>query len=305
MTANTTANNATRQQEYTNSVNALASQNAAQQQNFLNQNTVADFNNKANTQNLSNSIASQGFNNTVQNQQYENQLKQMELNNAATGQNYEQTLGTLGQRNDATSAQADINNAIAQNQIGWSNANANNVSAGASATNAGTTANNNWFNQQQDIRNQPLAEAKAMQDYRTSLLPNFSLAGQGADQIANTNTAGITQDAYNAQVAAANAKNAGGGGILGGVLGSFAGAGAGALGKAGGTALAAAMISDRRLKSNIEHVGKTPGGHNWYEYDIFGRRDSGVMAQELLETLPDAVLLGDDGFYRVDYSKVN
>jgi len=83
------------------------------------------------------------------------------------------------------------------------------------------------------------------------------------------------------------------------------GAGAGALGKAGGTALAAAMMSDRRLKSNIEHVGKTPGGHNWYEYDIFGRRDSGVMAQELLETLPDAVLLGDDGFYRVDYSKVN
>ena len=31
----------------------------------------------------------------------------------------------------------------------------------------------------------------------------------------------------------------------------------------------------------------------------------GVIAQELIEVDPSAVLMGEDGYYRVDYSKVN
>jgi hypothetical protein len=31
----------------------------------------------------------------------------------------------------------------------------------------------------------------------------------------------------------------------------------------------------------------------------------GVIAQELVEVDPSAVLMGEDGYYRVDYSKVN
>ena len=38
------------------------------------------------------------------------------------------------------------------------------AAGGIDYVSAGATANNNWFNQQQDIRNQPLAEAQAMQN---------------------------------------------------------------------------------------------------------------------------------------------
>jgi hypothetical protein len=71
------------------------------------------------------------------------------------------------------------------------------------------------------------------------------------------------------------------------------------LGSAAGSAL-----SDERLKSNIQPVGQTPGGHNVYDYDIFGHRERGVMAQEVKKFLPEAVSKGKDGFLRVDYSKV-
>ena len=41
-----------------------------------------------------------------------------------------------------------------------------------------------------------------------------------------------------------------------------------------------------------------------YDYDIGGHRERGVMAQEVRRMLPEAVTRGDDGFLRVDYSKV-
>lgn len=60
--------------------------------------------------------------------------------------------------------------------------------------------------------------------------------------------------------------------------------------------------SDLRLKSNIARVGTHPRGVGIYEYDIDGRRERGVIAQELLTVLPEAVRLGDDGFFRVNYA---
>jgi hypothetical protein len=63
--------------------------------------------------------------------------------------------------------------------------------------------------------------------------------------------------------------------------------------------------SDMRLKDNIKHLGYTEGGYPWYEYDINGVREQGVMAQDLLVLLPEAVIQDEDGFYSVDYSKVH
>lgn len=63
-------------------------------------------------------------------------------------------------------------------------------------------------------------------------------------------------------------------------------------------------MSDRRLKSNIVRIGDHPLGIGWYEYDIEGRHEQGVMAQELLEVMPEAVMLHPDGYYRVDYSLI-
>lgn len=75
----------------------------------------------------------------------------------------------------------------------------------------------------------------------------------------------------------------------------------------GGAAIGAGglmMKSDRRLKSNIDRIGTHPLGIGWYEYDLDGRREHGVMAQELLDVKPEAVVLYPDGYYRVNYGLI-
>jgi len=78
-------------------------------------------------------------------------------------------------------------------------------------------------------------------------------------------------------------------------------AGAGAYGLMN-AAPAAAMISDRRLKSSIVRVGTHPLGIGIYEYDLFGRREIGVMADEVERVRPDAVLEHPDGYRMVSYA---
>lgn len=61
-------------------------------------------------------------------------------------------------------------------------------------------------------------------------------------------------------------------------------------------------MSDRRLKRNIKLVGLHPLGIGIYEYEIFGRRELGVMADEVAKVRPSAVATGPDGFMRVNYA---
>lgn len=63
--------------------------------------------------------------------------------------------------------------------------------------------------------------------------------------------------------------------------------------------------SDRRMKSRILRVGSTPGGLPLYEYDIGGKRERGVMAQDLLILRPAAVLTHPSGYLLVDYAQVS
>ncbi len=65
-------------------------------------------------------------------------------------------------------------------------------------------------------------------------------------------------------------------------------------------------VSDRRLKRDIVKVSELEGGIGLYRYHYVwgGPEYVGVMAQELLAKKPDAVLIGSDGFYRVDYGKL-
>jgi len=70
--------------------------------------------------------------------------------------------------------------------------------------------------------------------------------------------------------------------------------------------------SDLRLKENIKHIGEIKDGIKLYTWDwkeghedITGSQPTyGVLAQELMEVMPEAVHEGADGYYRVDYSKV-
>lgn len=67
---------------------------------------------------------------------------------------------------------------------------------------------------------------------------------------------------------------------------------------------ALAAFSDPRLKRNVKLVGKHPTGIGIYEYDIGGRRERGVMADEVLEVKPDAVARHLSGALVVDYGKL-
>ena len=77
--------------------------------------------------------------------------------------------------------------------------------------------------------------------------------------------------------------------------------------------LGASFASDARLKENIKEVGRLENGLGIYTWDWneAGRRVAsphqptiGVMAQEVIEVMPKAVTLGEDGYYRVNYGKV-
>ena len=70
-----------------------------------------------------------------------------------------------------------------------------------------------------------------------------------------------------------------------------------------------ASKSDRRLKTNIEMIGHSPSNIPIYTFNYktdLTIRYKGVMAQDLLEMgITEPVTMGDDGFYGVDYNKID
>jgi hypothetical protein len=70
-------------------------------------------------------------------------------------------------------------------------------------------------------------------------------------------------------------------------------------------------MSDIRLKDNVTHIG-IDRGYNIYSWDWNEKAlelgvdtpTYGVMAQEVLETNPDAVELMDNGYYAVNYGEL-
>jgi hypothetical protein len=72
----------------------------------------------------------------------------------------------------------------------------------------------------------------------------------------------------------------------------------------GSAAMLAPKFSDRRLKSNIVQVGTHPLGIGIYEYDIFGNRERGVMADEVAKVMPEAIVPHESGYMMVNYGKL-
>jgi hypothetical protein len=83
---------------------------------------------------------------------------------------------------------------------------------------------------------------------------------------------------------------------------------AGMVGGLGQMGMAAAMMpagtfSDRRLKTNIQLIGKHDNGMNIYSWDyVWGEHSRGVMADEVEEIMPEAVVMHPTGFKMVNYS---
>lgn len=91
-------------------------------------------------------------------------------------------------------------------------------------------------------------------------------------------------------------------GMLGGI-GSFL----------GGAGTAYQAFSDIRLKANIRQVGALDSGLGIYVWEwteeakglVGGQRPLGVLAQEAIEIIPDAVTIDESGYLIVDYTKVH
>lgn len=142
-------------------------------------------------------------------------------------------------------------------------------------------------------RNQPLNEISALLGGSQVQTPTFG-AGTNQGSIPTVDYAGLVQQDYQNKLGAYNQQQAQKQSLLGGLFGL------------GGSLLS---LSDERAKKNIKPVGKLMN-HKLYEYeykDGFGQakgKHIGVMAQEASKKNPDAVVMGNDGYRRVDYGKL-
>ena len=183
--------------------------------------------------------------------------------------------------------------------------------------NAANTFNTNYGNNAGEFQlaqaRRDAANARALSQYNTNAQGNIAARQQnynelaallGGQQLNPINAGGgggnaplDVAGAYaarNAQVAAnANAQNQSNNALLS------------AIGGLGGAAI---THSDERLKDDIEQVGELPGGEGIYDFrykwEPEGTKHTGVMAQEIEQTNPDAVLTDEHGFKMVDYRKV-
>ena len=147
-------------------------------------------------------------------------------------------------------------------------------------------------------RNQPLNELNALRTGSQVTNPQFNAVPQqqatpGANYMGAAQAQGsYDQGLYNSQVGSQNSFMSGLAGIGSSALGAY------------GTYAGLAAMSDIRLKSNIVRIGDHPLGIGIYEYDIFGKRDVGVMAQEVLTVKPEAVSLHPSGYLQVHYGRL-
>ena len=150
----------------------------------------------------------------------------------------------------------------------------------------------------------------------SALSPAINIAGMA-------DVARRQQGEYDLEAALANLSGqVGQQSALGSLYGSmFSGAGGliGSLSQSGGEFLGSVLggskpwwLSDVSLKTNITKVGSLDNGINLYTWDWTeeGKRLAGdapaygVLAQEVQQTMPEAVTRGDHGYLMVNYSKL-
>ena len=144
-------------------------------------------------------------------------------------------------------------------------------------------------------RGQQFNEMQALNGGAQVRQPGYQMAGPA--QVANTDVAGLSMNAYNQQMGAYGQQmaqyNQGMGGLFD--LGSAA-----IMAKVGPFA----AMSDRRVKEDVRKVGKTDDGQNIYSfrYKGGGPIQMGLMAQEVEKKKPQAV--GEiDGVKFVNYAE--
>ena len=165
--------------------------------------------------------------------------------------------------------------------------------------NLGNQAQQQQFNQALTQYNMPLNTLSALRTGAQVQNPSFVNSAQQATT-SGADILGASQMGYNAQMGDFNAQQAAQQNFNQGLMG---------LGAAG------IMRSDIRMKENIEHVGWLPNGLPVYTYEYKPEfRDDpfaghgkhiGVMAQEVEQVMPEAVITNADGYKMVNYGVLN
>ena len=173
-------------------------------------------------------------------------------------------------------------------------------SATTQGFNVGQQANQQAYNQALTNYNIPLNTLSALRSGAQVQNPTF----QNVPQQATTSGAdilGASQMGYNAQMGGFNAANAAQSNFNSGLMGL------------GGTLGAASIMSDIRTKENIKPIGWLPNGLPVYEYEYKPEWKAeaghgkfiGVMAHEVEEIMPEAVITRPDGYKMVNYGVLN
>jgi len=154
---------------------------------------------------------------------------------------------------------------------------------------------NTGFNTALTERNQPINEITALLSGSQVANPAAAASATPSTSLAGVDYAGLVGDDYNAELSNSQA-------AMGGLFG-LGGSLLGAAGKAGGFA---ALLSDRRAKTDILRIGTTDGGLPVYRYRYKsgGPMQIGVMAQDVREIQPWALRTHESGLLAVDYSEV-
>jgi hypothetical protein len=140
---------------------------------------------------------------------------------------------------------------------------------------------------------EPLNLYSSLMSGTSPTMPQFS--GVQNASAAPTNVLGAYQNAYQGQLNSYNTQ-----------VGAANSANSGALGTLGTLGSAVIMMSDARLKKNLSSFGKLKNGIPVYKFSYLWDNISriGVMAQDVLKVIPNAVLVHPSGYMMVDYSKL-
>lgn len=141
------------------------------------------------------------------------------------------------------------------------------------------------YNQALTSRNQPLNEISALMSGSQISQPNF--VNTPTSNVGGVDYTGLVQNDYNQKVANQQAQ-------MGGLFGLL------------GTGLTAGIkYSDRRLKKDIRRIGEKKG-LPWYTFHYIWDADEddmheGFMSDDIRNARPEAVMVDESGFDRVNY----
>lgn len=217
------------------------------------------------------------FANAAAGQQYNQGLGAAQFHNATAGQDYGQNLGAAEFANNAQNQgfQQSLANAQMANQGSQANAQ------------FGNEARNQGLQERAYIQNQPLNQFNSLMSSGQVSTPQG--IQYSPTQVGQTDVLGSYALNQQAQQANANRAAQSNSAMMGGLF---------SLGSA-------ALMSDVRLKKNIQRVGKLKPGIDLYAYEYLwgGGSRVGVLAQEVAAINPAAIVMVGDHM-AVDYARL-